>query len=282
MALQPLPITDTRFFFRPLMREFVELLRSLDNEPFERPTVAGAWRARDVLAHLIDSSLRRVSFHRDGHTPPPPPAPLTGEGDFVRFINGLNAGWVDAMRRVSPFVLVDLFELASARLADFVERLPLDTPPLFPVSWAGVDGNQGWLDIGREFTEQWHHQQQIRDAVGARPASDPGWLHTVLVVALHGLPHAYRDTPALAGTTMAFEIGGDAGGVWSLRRDADRWTLWAGAPDSGESARIVMSDDTAWRLLFNALPAQRTGNVVLAHGDPALLGALLAARSVIV
>jgi uncharacterized protein (TIGR03083 family) len=282
MALQPLPITDTRFSFRPLMREFLELLRSLDNEPFERPTVAGAWRVRDVLAHLIDSALRRVSFHRDGHTPPPPPTPPTGEGEFVRFINGLNAEWVAAMRRVSPSVLVELFDLASARLADFIESLPPDAPPLFPVSWAGEDGNHGWLDIGREFTEQWHHQQQIRDAVGARPASDARWLHAVLAVALRGLPHAYRDTPAVTGTAIAFEIGGEAGGLWTLRRDADRWTLWGGAPDSGESARIVMSDDTAWRLLFNALPAQRTGDVVRAHGDPALVGVLLAARSVIV
>jgi uncharacterized protein (TIGR03083 family) len=282
MALQPLPITDTRFSFRPLTREFLELLRSLDHEQFERPTVAGAWRVRDVLAHLIDSALRRVSFHRDGHTPPPPPTPLTGEGQFVRFINGLNAEWVAAMRRVSPSVLVELFDLASARLADFIESLPPDAPPLFPVSWAGEDGNHGWLDIGREFTEQWHHQQPIRDAVGARPASDARWLHAVLAVALRGLPHAYRDTPAVTGTTIAFEIGGEAGGLWTLRRDADRWTLWGGAPDSGESARIVMSDDTAWRLLFNALPAQRTGDVVRAHGDPALVGALLAARSVIV
>ena len=127
-----------------------------------------------------------------------------------------------------------------------------------------------------------HHQQQIRDAVGATPASDPAWLHAVLVVALRGLPHAYRHTPAVTGTTLALEIDGDAGGVWTLRRDAERWTLWGSAPDSGESARILMSDDTAWRLLFNALPARRTGDVALAHGDPALLGALLAARSVIV
>jgi uncharacterized protein (TIGR03083 family) len=282
MALQPLPITDTRFSFRPLSREFIALLRSLDTAQFERPTIAGAWRVRDVLAHLIDSALRRLSYQRDRHTPPPPPAPLTGDGAFVRFINGLNAEWVSAMERVSPSVLVDLFALTAGQLADFIERVPIDAPALFPVSWAGEDGDHGWLDLGREFTEQWHHQRQIRDAVGAPPASDPAWLHAVLAVALRGLPHAYRHTPAVAGTTIAFEIGGAAGGMWSIRREADRWTLWGGAPDSGESARIVMSDDTAWRLLFNALPAARLGDLVQAHGDTTLLGALLAARSVIV
>lgn len=43
------------------------------------------------------------------------------------------------------------------------------------MSWAGEDGDAGWLDIGREFTEQWHHQMQIRDAVGAAPLPDPAW-----------------------------------------------------------------------------------------------------------
>ena len=37
-----------------------------------RPTVAGEWRVRDVVAHILDGSLRRLSFHRDGQTPPAP------------------------------------------------------------------------------------------------------------------------------------------------------------------------------------------------------------------
>ena len=31
--------------------------------------MAGAWRVRDVVAHLLDTALRRLAFHRDGAVP---------------------------------------------------------------------------------------------------------------------------------------------------------------------------------------------------------------------
>ena len=36
---------------------------------------------------------------------------------------------------------------------------------MFPVSWAGEEESANWFDTAREFTERWHHQQQIRLAV---------------------------------------------------------------------------------------------------------------------
>jgi uncharacterized protein (TIGR03083 family) len=262
-------------------RELVALLRGLPDDAWDRPTVAGAWRVRDVVAHIVDGALRRVSFHRDRMTPPSPEPPPRGERDFVAFINGLNARWVDVARRFSPRVLTDVYALAGEAVADFVEGLPMDAPALFPVSWAGQDASEGWFDVGREFTELWHHQAQVRDAVGAPPASDPRWLHAVLLIALRGLPHAYRDVAAAPGTRLTLEVTGAAGGVWTLRREDDRFRLWAG-DEAGESARVAMSDDTAWRLLFNALPPGRAEALVTGSGDPTLSAPLLRARSVIV
>ena len=277
----PLAPTDTRLFFRPVARELVALLRGLPGDAWERPTVAGTWRVRDVVAHIVDGALRRLSFHRDGHTPPTPAEPPRTEREFVAFINGLNGQWVDAARRLSPRALTDLCELAGAGLADFVESLPADAPALFPVSWAGEATSAGWFDIGREFTELWHHQAQVRDAVGAPPLREPQWLHAVLLIALRGLPHAYRDVPVEPGQAIAIEITGAAGGAWTLRRTDASWSLLAGR-EGGESARVSMSDDTAWRLLFNALPPGRAETLVTRDGDPALLAPLLRARSVIV
>ncbi len=122
----------------------------------------------------------------------------------------------------------------------------------------------------------------MRGAVAAPPLRDPAWLHAVLLIALRGLPHAYRDAAAAAGQTLTIDITGAAGGVWTLRRDHDGWSLWAGE-ESGESARVVMSDDTAWRLLFNALPLDDADDGLLTRsGDATLFGPLLRARSVIV
>ena len=281
MGLTPIPITDTRHFFRPLAARALELARALDASSWARPTLAPEWRVRDVFTHMVDTALRRVSFHRDRLDPPRPSVAIRSERDFVAFINRLNAEWVNVTKRFSPAVLIGLYNLASTELADFVERLPIDAPPLFPVSWAGEDGDQGWLDIGRDFTEQWHHQMQIREAVGARQDDRTEWLHATLLIALRGLPHTYRHTPAAERTTVVIEILGPAGGLWTLQQQEQRWTLWAGTGESDCSARVAMTDDVAWRLLFNALPGSRLEEIHT-EGDRALVAPLFAARSVVV
>jgi hypothetical protein len=88
MPLESLAPVDTRAMFRPVSGSLVTLLRGLSPGDWQRPTVAGAWLVRDVVAHLLDSMLRRLSFHRDGMTPPPPTVPINSERDFVAYIMG--------------------------------------------------------------------------------------------------------------------------------------------------------------------------------------------------
>jgi uncharacterized protein (TIGR03083 family) len=281
MALESPPPVDTRALFRPVSSGLVALLRGLPMEQWHRPTVAGAWVVRDVVAHLVDSTLRRLSFHRDGMTPPPPSSPVASERDFVQFIDDLNAQWVAAARRLSPRVLTDLYERASGEAADWYESLALDAPALFPVSWAGEEASAGWFDTGREFTELWHHQQQIRMAVGADTVADPRYLGAVIAVALRGLPHAFRDVAADQGQTLAIDISGASGGQWTLLREAGRWTLWRG-DTSPATARVRLSDETAWQILFNALPPGEAERALQFEGDAGLARAFVGARSVIV
>jgi hypothetical protein len=136
--------------------------------------------------------------------------------------------------------MTDAYERASRDVADWFESLSLDAPALFPVSWAGEQASAGWFDIGREFTELWHHQQQIRMAVGADMRSDPRYLGAVIDVAVRGLPHAFRDVAAAPGETVAIDISGPAGGRWTLVRGAERWTLSRGEP-SVATARIRLT-----------------------------------------
>jgi uncharacterized protein (TIGR03083 family) len=281
MPLEPLIPVDTRTLFRPVSKDLVALLRGLSKPAWERPAVAGSWVVRDVVAHLLDSTLRRLSFHRDGMKPPPPPRAITSDRDFVAFINGLNAQWVTASKRLSPRVLTDLYEQASRDVADWFESLSLDAPALFPVSWAGEQASAGWFDIGREFTELWHHQQQIRMAVGASPLADARYLRAVIDVAVRGLPHAFRDVTAELEETVMIDITGTAGGQWTLTRDIARWTLSRGEP-SATTTRIRLEDDVAWKLLFNALPEAEAAETIHVEGQAHLADALRRARSVIV
>ena len=273
---------DTRPFFRPLAEELSTILRRLPPHAWDLPTSAGPWTVRDILAHLVDGMMRRLSFDRDRLPPPAPRRPIAGERDFVTFINELNREWVEAARRLSPRVLTDLHASVSLDLAAFFEQARLDAPAAFGVSWAGEAESKAWFDIGREFTEQWHHQAQIRDAVGAPAPSNPEWLRAVLAIAMRGLPHAYRDIEAANGDTLAVEVTGVSGGTWTLQRDDRRWTLGEGAPAATPAARAVMSDDTAWRLLFNGLDAAAAAHRLELTGAAALTAPLLRARSVIV
>ena len=281
MPLEPPEPIDTRALFRPVSGALVALLRELPAQTWDAPTVAGTWTVRDVAAHLLDSTLRRLSFHRDGMTPPPPATAIASDGDFVAFIDDLNAQWVASAKRLSTRVLTDLYERASGEAAGWFESLPLDAPALFPVSWAGEQASAGWFDIGREFTELWHHQQQIRMAAGAASLEDPRYLAAVIEIAMRGLPHAFRDVAAEPGDSVAIDIRGASGGQWTLTREAQRWSLWRGGPPQ-PAARVRVSDDTAWKLLFNALSGAEAAASVQIEGRTELARALLRARSVIV
>jgi uncharacterized protein (TIGR03083 family) len=275
-----LPVVDTRPLFRPLIAEIVSFFRGLSSDDWLRPTVAGSWRVHDVAAHLLDTALRRLSFGRDRWQSPTGPRLTGAEPDFVARINELNAVWIRAADRLSPRVLTDLYAIAGEGLANWFENAKLDEPAGLSVSWAGESRSTAWLDIGREFTEVWHHGAQIRDAVGAGPFPDPSWLRAVLEIALHALPHAYGRLHGDPGLAVIVEIAGPAGGTWTLRYDR-RWEI-----EEGESrraaARATIEDEAAWRLWFNALPPVAAEQAVRIEGDPSLVRPLLSARSVIV
>lgn len=276
-ALTPLLTAD---LFPGLHGELLSLLRGLSPEDWERPTVAGPWRVRDVAAHLLDGSLRKLSVYRDGHALRPDVA-IDGYGSLVGFLNRLNADWVRVAGRFSPRVLTDLLEWVGPQTAALVASLPPHGEAIFPVAWAGEERSENWFDIGREYTEQWHHQAQIRDAVGAPGLSARRWLHPVIELSLYALPVAFGGLDAPEGTALAVEVTGAAGGTWSLVRSDGVWRLGRGAADR-PAAHARMDGDTAWRLLFNALSPAEARRRIEAEGDPALLERLIATRGVMV
>jgi len=276
-----LPVTDTRILFRPLCGEIVDLLRGLGDDDWERSTMAGTWRVRDIVAHLLDTALRRLSFQRDGLIAAPAARTVPTGRDFVAFINTLNATWIRAAERLSPRVLTDLYARASMELADFVETLDPDAAAAVPVSWAGGTHSLQWLDIGREFTEVWHHGSQIRDAVGAGPFSDARWLRAVLQIAMHALPETYRDVPGRPGLSLAIKITGAAPGTWTLQPRDGAWDVEERDPVE-PTTTATMADEVAWRLFFNALSLPQAQSLVRVTGDAGLALPLFRARSVIV
>jgi uncharacterized protein (TIGR03083 family) len=274
----PLPIVDTRDAFRPLSLEILEMLRAMAGTDWERQTMAARWRVRDVVAHMIDTALRRLSLQRDQ---PAAALPSLTDRELVALINDLNATWVRVAGRFSPRVLTELYGHASSALADFVERLDLHAAARLPVSWAGERQSAQWLDIGREFTEVWHHGSQVREAIGAGPFSNPQWLRAVLDIAMHALPYAYREVTANPGVTVAIRVTGRASGSWRAQYDGRQWTIEEGEVADATTA-ATMPDEVAWRLFFNALSPEDTRSRIHVEGDADLALPLLRTRSVIV
>jgi hypothetical protein len=121
-----------------------------------------------------------------------------------------------------------------------------------PVTWAGPDPAPVWLDLAREYTERWHHQQHIRDAVGKPGLGEPRFLAPVLQAFVRALPQTFRHVDAADGTLVAFTISGQAGGHWFLLKEQDRWGLYVDVPGKPE-AQVIMDEDTAWRVFTKGL-----------------------------
>jgi len=239
------------------------LLERLKAADWARPTLAGAWAVRDIAAHLLDGDLRRLSLQRDRHSLRPPDEPFAGEADLVAFLNGLNADWVKVARRMSPRVLLDLLKTTGPQISALFASLDPDGPALLPVSWAGESSSKHWFDVGREYTERWHHQQQIRLAVDAAPLDEPRWLKPVIDLSVRALPHRYAGVPAPEGSRVQVEIHGSSGGTWSLVREGAGWRLFAGTGGAPPVARVSLDEKTAWRIFFKARPDEIASQIAL-------------------
>jgi hypothetical protein len=149
-----------------------------------------------------------------------------------------------------------------------------------PVNWAGPDPAPVWFDIAREFTERWHHQQQIRDATGNPPLYDPYFLSPVLDTFVRALPHSFRHASAPEGTVVRFEISGEAGGVWFLVKAGHAWELALEA-EAEAAADVVLPQDTAWRMFTKGVSGDSARLSAVIRGDAALASAIFRTVSII-
>lgn len=267
--IRPVEPINTVDLFPALHTELLTLLRQLDLQDWYKPTVAVPWSVKDMVAHLLDTDMRRLSSQRDNFTPPttePPPATYR---DLVSLLDQLNAEWVRAARRLSPQLLIELLELIGPQVHHLFTTLDPLAPARASVAWAGETSSLNWFDIAREYTEKWHHQQHIREAVGAPLLTTRRWLYPALDTFVRGLPYTYRDIAAAEGTELVISITGEAGGDWTLSKTRQGWQLYQGAVERPDS-RVQLDQDCAWRLFTKGIsPADGRAHLAI-EGDEAL------------
>lgn len=269
---------DTVDLFPALHGALMSLLRDLAPAEWERPTVCREWCVKDIAAHMLDTQIRQLSLGRDAYAGLAPDAPVAEYHDLVAWLNRINREWVQAMRRVSPRVLLDMLAVVGPQYNAYLAALDPDAPAMFPVAWAGEAESANWFDIGRSYTEYWHHQQQIREATGRPLLENRRWLHPVIALFLRALPRTYQDVDSLPGTSVQVTVTGEAGGRWVLLRSTT-WELWDGEHPQA-SAHVILSADTAWRLFTKGLSRDAASARVTSSGDLSLAGNFLDAIAI--
>lgn len=253
-----LPVLDRKLF---------ELLHSLTPEEWQMRTIAKQWVVKDVVAHLLDTNIRILSILRDKHYGEQPD--IQSYQDLVDFLNSLNADWVKAMKRVSPAMLMLLHETTGKLYCDYYASLDPFGKAGFQVDWAGEAETKNWMQIARDYTEKWLHQQQIRDAVNKPGLLTREYFYPFISVFMMALPHTYRNTKATNGTVIQITITTDIGGTWFLVRVDDTWKLQK--ENTGEvNAEVSIDPDIAWRLFSKSLRPEEIKSGIQISGDQTL------------
>jgi Mycothiol maleylpyruvate isomerase N-terminal domain len=252
-----------------LDEKLITVLRSISKNEWFYQTIAPEWKVKDVAAHLLDGNIRSLSMLRDGYFGEQP-GNINLNKDLVSFLNQLNADWISSMKRVSPAMIIELLEITGKEYCTILQSLDPFENALLPVAWAGETQSPNWFHIAREYTEKWHHQQQIRLAVDqAGPLYAKELYHPHLDTSMRALPFHYRGINGNAGEYIRIIITGEGGGEWNLYHDGVHWDLMSDI--TGRSVCEITIDGTiAWRLFTRGISRAEAVKYVIISGRPDL------------
>ncbi len=249
----------------PLLNEkLIALLKSLTPEDWQKQTVAKLWTVKDVAAHLLDGNIRSLSILRDNYYGES--SNISSYQDLLDFLNGLNADWVKAMKRVSPAMLVLLHEATGKAYCDYYASQDPFGKAGFAVNWAGEDESKNWMNIAREYTEKWLHQQQIRDAVNQPGLMTREFFYPFINIFMMALPYTFRNVSADDQTSVQIIITGDMGGSWYLIRKENKWLLDK-TKIANPSSFVSIDPDIAWKLFSKSICPEQVMDSIQITGN---------------
>jgi hypothetical protein len=195
-------------------------------------------------------------------------ADLSSYEKLVAFINEINASWVTAGQRMSARVLIDLLEHVGKQMDEYFAGLdPFAMGE--PVSWAGNEPMPVWFDVAREYTERWHHQQQIRDATGRPGLYERRLFEPVMDTFVQALPWAFRDVDVAHGTAVRLALKGVLEKEWSLVRGPGKWELFEGSSNRTDT-EVRIAAESAWKIFTKGIRGADARECAEIRGDRAL------------
>lgn len=280
--MKPLRPIETTHLFPALHQKLIDLLTSLSPDDWHRETICAGWSVKDIASHMLDTALRTITLYRDGYSSPEKPD-IQSYRDLVDYLNKLNNDWVRATRRLSPAVLTDWLAQAGPEADRYLTAQPPDEPAVFSVAWAGQDVSPNWFHIACDYTERWHHQQQIRMAVGQTDEILSDALYQpVLDTFMRALPYAYRDTPAENETLLQVSVNDLGAGNWFLYRQNNRWELVENDERKQPDTVVHIDRAYAWQLFARNVPTEVGSSYIQVEGSQSLGLNILLMRSVMI
>jgi len=264
---QYIPV-DTLPLFPVVDKLLIDLLKSLSKEEWASKTIAKLWTVKDIAAHLLDGNLRTLSLSRDGYFGIDAPV-INSYKDLLDYLNQLNASWVNAGKRLSPGVLIELLEFTGPQYFKHLQSLAPFDKAIFPVAWAGQQESANWFHIAREYTEKFIHQQQIREAVGKQALFTRELFYPFIDTFMYALPYTYRDVEAVTGTTVCVKILTAVGGDWPIIKTSAGWQT-VKTINGSASSTIMISPQTAWKLFSKGITPEEALKTVTITGDKKL------------
>jgi uncharacterized protein (TIGR03083 family) len=264
---------ETVHLFPLLDQKLIGLLRLLSPEDWQKPTVAKHWTVKDVASHLLDGNLRLISGSRDNYNLPPD-REISTYTDLVAFLNKLNNDWVNATKRLSPAVLIELLESTGNAYSKIMAKEDMDRDANFSVAWAGEQTSKNWFHIAREYTEKWHHQQQIREATDKPGIITEELYYPFIETLLRGLPHTYRNVNEPAGTAISIDVGLERPFVRFLVKNQDSWQI-KNEHDGEQRASLTVPPSIAWKLFTKAIRPEEARDQISFEGDSILANVAL-------
>ncbi|QHT70370.1 maleylpyruvate isomerase family protein [Rhodocytophaga rosea] len=250
--------------FPVIDRKLTEVLRSLCREDWEKQTIAPLWKVKDIAAHLLDGNIRGVSMSRDNYFGVSP-GEIHSYQDLVGFLNKLNADWVQAAKRISPELMISLLDLTANAYYEHARTLDPFGEAIFSVGWAGEQTSPNWFHIAREYTEKWHHQQQVRLAVGqeAELLQTPLYF-PFLDTSMRALPYHYRSVAGQKDEVIQFTVSG-GNGSWYLWHNGETWELLTSCTIP-PVCEILLDKEKAWQIFTKGLKADQARPYVQIQG----------------
>ena len=145
-------------------KSLMKLISEMEQADWNRKTNFPNWKVKDIIVHLLDISIRKLSSQRDQYIYQNNVS-INSHQELISHITMLADQWTNAFQNVSPAIISELVDKYQKEYIKYIKVLKPFSISQYSVAWAGEKTSFNWFDIAREYTERWHHQMQIREAL---------------------------------------------------------------------------------------------------------------------